>query len=633
MLLESAQRFDHPPVWAVLERQLFDQLNASAEPLLEKYVRVDGSILWPPNPNFSSIDGLDDAYESFHNWPLFYSLGGAEKFLNISHFEWDSITEQFTHYDCGHGHPMVVKEYEQGYDWFHQGEGYLFFYMLGLADPQNAQHIDRARRFAGFYLNEDPQAPNYDPVHKLVRCAYNGSMGPAHRNFRTISWGYAPWKEFYGLPFQDVPGFTSLEALRNRELADRMGKVMEDRMAYGDVATNLAISGMVTHAYLLTGDGKYKQWVLDYVDAWIDRTTLNGGMIPDNVGLSGTIGETINGKWYGGYYGWTWPHGWLSLGAALTSAVENAMLLHPDNRYLDWLRSQMDALIAQGIEAEGTLHVPYKYGDPGNYEYKLWIENVLTADMGQSTHNAFNTLLWKDGWFEFQPMAPGFPTHLWSLSMEQQDLDRILKIRNYHKRDWERILPSKEKDQGGHEAAWLAYLAGKYPDFPEEILRFNISQVQQRLAFMETDQQDPRTYSDAYLQHRNPITLEGLCQLTVGAPLPVYNGGQLMAPLRYFDRDLKRPGLPENVGALVEKIGPEHVRVKLANLSSTQRREMTVQAGTYGEHQFTTVRQQDTVHAVNAQTFDLDLLPGTVMTLDIALKRFVHPPSLYSREL
>ena len=53
-----------------------------------------------------------------------------------------------------------------GYDQFHQGESYIYFYFLCLADPTNPKLIERARRFAGFYLNEDPEAPNYDPEHR-----------------------------------------------------------------------------------------------------------------------------------------------------------------------------------------------------------------------------------------------------------------------------------------------------------------------------------------------------------------------------------------------------------------------------------------------------------------------------------
>ena len=60
--------FVEPPEWAVLERSLIDLMNDAVTPVMEKYVREDGSILWPTKEPFSSIDGLDDAYESFFNW-------------------------------------------------------------------------------------------------------------------------------------------------------------------------------------------------------------------------------------------------------------------------------------------------------------------------------------------------------------------------------------------------------------------------------------------------------------------------------------------------------------------------------------------------------------------------------------
>ena len=46
-------------------------------------------------------------------------------------------------------------------------------------------------------------------------------------------------------------------------------------------------------------------WLLEYVDAWADRADANGGIIPSNVGLDGTIGGGADGKWYGGAYGWS----------------------------------------------------------------------------------------------------------------------------------------------------------------------------------------------------------------------------------------------------------------------------------------------------------------------------------------
>ncbi len=629
MTIIATQPITTPPRWALLERQLIARMNASAEPLLKKYVRPDGSLLWPVSDDFSSIDGLDDAYESFHNWPLFYALGGADKFHEISLFEWDAITRQFERYDCGFGHPMVVKEYEQGYDWMHQGEGYLFFYLLGLAAPSSAKNIERAQRFAGFYLNEDAQAPNYDEKLKLVRCAFVGSMGPAHRNFDHVEWGYADWKTYYGLPFQDAPGCTSMDSIQDRANAIRMGETMRQRMAYGDVATNLAITGLLTNAFLYTGQEKYRAWVKEYVDTWMERAAENGGILPDNVGLSGKIGETMNGKWYGGYYGWTWPHGWAILGDAVTLAAENTLLLFRDPSYLDLPRSQMDALIQQGIESKGTLHVPHKYGDPGCYEYNLWAENVLSAEMRQRQEYRYNKLLWKDGWFEFMPMQARHSVHVWYLSLDEKDRARIETIRNYHTRNWEKVLDTHEKDQGGHEAAWAAYLNGEYPTYPEDILSYNLSQVEQRLAFMRDDTQDPKTYTDSYLQQRNPITLEGLVQLTLGGLLPLYNGGHLMAAVRYFDRQRRRPGLPEDVAALVEAIHPQGIKLRLVNLSPSQRRELTLQAGAYGEHRFTTVKVSgaDQAQDIQSSSLAVDLPPATEICLEVGWQRFVNEPS------
>jgi hypothetical protein len=83
--------------------------------------------------------------------------------------------------------------------------------------------------------------------------------------------------------------------------------VLNQRMAKGDVPINLLSTTLVTHAYLYTGREKYKNWVLDYLSAWQKRTEQNNGIVPDNIGLSGQIGEYMDGKWWGGYYGWRWP--------------------------------------------------------------------------------------------------------------------------------------------------------------------------------------------------------------------------------------------------------------------------------------------------------------------------------------
>ena len=68
------------------------------------------------------------------------------------------------------------------------------------------------------------------------------------------------------------------------------------------VSTTLGLN-----AFSLTAEPAYKQWVLEYVDAWIARAAANAdapGVLPSNVGLDGVIGSAAEGRWYGGCYGW-----------------------------------------------------------------------------------------------------------------------------------------------------------------------------------------------------------------------------------------------------------------------------------------------------------------------------------------
>ena len=72
----------------------------------------------------------------------------------------------------------------------------------------------------------------------------------------------------------------------------------------GDHPQNLLATSLALNAYMLTGEAKYKDWLLEYVDAWRQRMLANDGIIPTNIGLDGKIGSAAGGKWYGGVYGW-----------------------------------------------------------------------------------------------------------------------------------------------------------------------------------------------------------------------------------------------------------------------------------------------------------------------------------------
>ncbi len=623
-----------PPTWAILERKLIDLMNQSTAPFLARYVREDGELIWREGGT-GSRDGADDFYESAFNWPLFYLLGGGDHLLQAGQQIWDGITRQLTR--AG----MVHKEYELGYDQFHQGESYIYFYFLCLADPTNPVNLERARRFAGLYMNEDPDAPNYDPEHKIIRAAHNGSGGPrwGFSDAEEPTYGWGASMRIYGLPFHDIAGIEHYDDLKDPIKARQMGQAMHDRMGKGDVAGNLIVTSLVANAYLLTGDNKYRDWITEYVDAWMARAQANGGLLPDNVGISGQVGEAMKGQWYGGLYGWTWPHGYYNIGMAATVAGINAFLLTGNAAYLDLPRAQFDHIWALGEERDvRELEMSLGHHWLGAFAAQENDYQMFVAPYRYGDH----------GWFDYQPLSPVYPTALWNVSMSEADWLRIEQLRAVEKYDWRTVVPYRNKEDAGHEQPWLRFLAGDNPTYPEEILRATYGMVMRRLALIAQDDADLTQVYIHHWQEHNPVICEALVQLTLGAPQIIYNGGLLHCRVRYFDAAQKRPGLPDDVAALVEQLTAEQTVVKLVNLSPFAERQVIVQAGGFGEHRFEAVTYDVCTSdypgsnktyapppvATRTETLALTdphllviLPPGTQITLALAVKRYVNQPT------
>lgn len=627
-----------PPAWAVWQRRLIEVMSEAVYPFAQKYTRADGSLIWRDgqDDSFQTRDGADDFYESFYNWALLYLLGGGDHLLPMAHHHWDGVTQQLTRLG------LVRKEYERGYDQFHQGESYIYFYFLCLADPSNPKLIERARRFAGFYLNEDPGAINYDPERRIIRAPHNGSEGarwgyfddePVYENF--------PYMEPYGLPYEDVAGITTYADLADPELARRMGAVMQERMGKGDAATNLIVTSLIANAYLMTGDDKYRGWIADYVGAWMERARQNGGLMPDNVGLSGRVGEYIDGKWYGGLYGWSWPHGYYNVCMAAIIGAANAFLLTGDQRYLELPRWQIDAIHALGMTR--TLgQMAAQFGS-------FW--TIMAREQSPETEISVVPYRYRDsGWFDYQSPSPIYPVALWVLSHAAADWERIELIRHNSREDWREVKPFRSKEDAGHEQPWLCYLQGDNPSYPEAILSEAYAKVGRRMALIRGDQSDLAQVSIHHWQELNPVTTEALVQLTLGAPQIIYNGGLLHAQVRYFDVDRRRPGLPLDVAALVEKIAPDHIIVHLVNLSVFGVRTLLIQAGAFGEHQFISATYEQRISdypgvqgpggyaapplqtethtiPIDDSLLRVELPPTSEITLTLKVARHVNPPS------
>ncbi len=126
------------PDWALRQRHLIDAMDEAAPLFQSRYTRADGTLIW--RDEWPGMDGSDDGYESYHNWPLFYALGGSADIHERSRFLWDAVTRQFTAYG------QIYQEYDAYYDWMHHGESSIYFYYFGLADPKRP--VDRARALA-----------------------------------------------------------------------------------------------------------------------------------------------------------------------------------------------------------------------------------------------------------------------------------------------------------------------------------------------------------------------------------------------------------------------------------------------------------------------------------------------------
>ena len=146
----------------------------------------------------------------------------------------------------------------------------------------------------------------------------------------------------------------------------------------GDHPQNLSATTLALNAYMLTHDRKYKDWLLEYVDAWRQRMADNGGIIPSNIGLDGKIGgasrrQVVRRRLRLGLLGDRPGHradrptgtrvhlGLIGFG--------NAYFLTGDDRYLDPWRKQIDLVNAQKKIVDGREMYPHMHGDQGWYAY------------------------------------------------------------------------------------------------------------------------------------------------------------------------------------------------------------------------------------------------------------------------
>ncbi len=560
------------PAWAKLERRLLNENVPACLEFAQKYYDDRGYlqcfVRWGAN------DGPDDAFENFVGWPELHALGANDEVMQVFLKTWNGMIRQYSEaktVEVPAGRDgMYFKEYSAQADWMHHGEGLRTFNLMGLSAPALPIYQERARRWAGLYMGEDPDAPNYDPKLKLIRSMQNGSKGPMLRPATALDW--------VGDPF-DVAKFVAGHGESTYEQFLKHYEEYTD--VVGDHFINLVATTLPTDAYLLANEAKYKTWIVDYMDAWLARMKANDGIIPSHVALDGKVGGPDD-KWWSGAYGWGFSpvnpvNGRRENRNRIPRAVvgfNNALLVTGDQKYVDAWRTMTTAVNSHArTTADGRKEYPTMFGASGWY-----------------------------GW-QREPWNVG-ALELWYWSQRPGDRARI----------------------GGN--AWIEFLEGKNPSYPETALQRDLTSIPKKVAAFRADTKPAERRLADNMMDYNPAAAGALTQLMWGA-LPSGRAGELMnARLRYFDPERKRAGVPEDVGALVSEMTDTRTVVTLVNLSATEPRTVVVQGGAYGEHQIVSADVNGKVQSLGARDFTVKLSPGAGARLTLTMQRYANAPTV-----
>ena len=655
-----------PPAWVAAERTLLESSGEIAQVYAASHFDSAGHAIRTVPPAWGAGDGPDDIIALTRDWPLAYIMGGPESLVDTYRRLWEGHLEQYTdakvpEIDAAKD-GIFRNDFITQFDWEHTSEELAPFYLYALARPHDPTNIVRAERMAGLYLDEDPAAQNYDPKVRIIRSLFNGSLGPKLTPAVPMDWeGLNPSLRFWSVAATDVRG---------------------------DHPLNMAAAMVPFTAYLLTHDAKYKSWVLDYIGAWRDRTEQNGGNIPSNIGLDGTIGGEWGGKWYCGVWGWTGEGERNYVFRGPPEGFDAALLLSGDPSYTQAMRHQIDNIFAAKKVVDGKVLVPYLYDDKGWGGYGEMSQGTLYVQRGNGSGTQGNLV--------------NILVDLYMTSMRPGDLERIPILPGD-------ISPQRIGEDTPPGTDWINYIKGNDAGYPMRALQAALAELRAKAvpsnggaaaggrgngsAWSSTGwlgvsgQAYPSTISIASLEQlppmrpglggcvpndakpltatspaavsaaaaavrrggtahagrrpaggTGPVNIGGngslpvaaLVHLTMGGPLP---GGESHGPLplnvqaRYFDPENKRPGLPEDVGALVERFDAGSVTLTLVNANPLHERTVTVQMGAYGEHTATDVTAGGRTTAVNGSWFNVRLAPGSGETLEIRVRRYANLPT------
>ncbi|WP_347302576.1 hypothetical protein V5740_11285 [Croceibacterium sp. TMG7-5b_MA50] len=571
-----------PPQWAVMQRQLLDANARSCVDYYRTYVDerdwLKVFVRWGAN------DGPDDAAEATNNWLLLHALGGDDRILDLSQRFWEGHIDQYTIARTvetpAARNGMYRFEFPVQMDWQHNSEGLSSFNLMGLSAPGDRRLRDRTSRFADFYTGADPRAPNYDPRTRVIRSMMNGSLGPLMRPATALDWA--------GDPF-DTSRFHLEHGEQNYQ--QTLDHYVEYTDVVGDSPLNLQATTLGLNAYALGGGDRFRNWALDYLGAWVERTRANGDILPSNVGPDGVIGSSAGGNWWGGVYGW-----------GFSPIVPQTGEREDRNRVPRSITAFMN----------GTL---LGRGDPAFIE--LWRRQVAKLnDLGRTVDGQFSTptMHGADGWYG------------WRAGLNRQNAGEI----------WYVTQRADDRAVAGDDP-WLEFLDGRNPDYPVQSLQADMERIAAADARRLADDTTPQTRLADWPLDKNPASVKSLVQQMTGGLLiarpswsrqsPPQGGVTLHCRLRYFDPVRRRAGLPPDCAALVHTMRDDAVEVTLVNLAD-EPRNVIVQGGAYAEHRLESVAIDGQQVAGAGRDVAVRLAPRSGARLTITQRRYADLPTL-----
>ena len=445
------------------------------------------------------------------------------------------------------------------------------------------------KRFAGMYMNEDPEAPNYDPVNKVIKSIWNGSKGPMLRKATVYDWVGDPVPGSFHL-MHNAAGRSQL--LPMKDYYPKMLAHCDEYLdSVGDNFLNLASTNLAVNAFALTGEDKYKKWI-----------RLCRGLEAACRAVRREHSQQCRSGWQAGR-GTRWPvvegYVWMEFHASSMANSERsrtAITLPPDHGpdlqsrssdgdqgFIDVLRRQMDNIYAQKKIVNGKAMIPQMYGDPKGYK-----------------HNG------KPEWYQYTDnLMTDRLTEIYIWSMNRNDLERI---------------PAKE--------GWIGFLEGANPDYPVKALQKDMGTIRRKMQLIGQDPTTRDTRLADYLLDLNPATTDTLVNLTMGGYFSRGRIWTLLSRFRYFDPQNRRAGLPADVGALVEKMSADSATLTLVNTNPVEPRIVIVQGGAYGEHQLESAKTGSSETQIGAPFITVRLEPGAGSSIDFRMARYKNPPTV-----